>query len=444
MPKKLVVSLGLLCLAVFLLGVLVGAQDRKTVTSAEGREVYEYLKTYSDVIDLVKKNYVDGVQDQDLVYSSIKGMLESLDPHSSFMTPSDYKEMQAETKGEFHGIGVEITIKDGFPAVISPIEDTPAFKAGLKASDYIVKVDGKATKNMSLVDVVKLIRGQKGKSVILTIMREGFSTPKEYSIVRDIIAVKSVKSRMLDDGYGYIRVSGFQERTGRDLLAALKELQNKGNGLKGLILDLRSNPGGLLDQAVDVADEFLSSGLITYTAGRGGGQKMEFSAHKKDDDYLGPLVVLVNEGSASGSEIVAGALQDTGRAILLGQKTFGKGSVQTILPLPDGSAVRLTTAKYYTPKGRSIQAEGVTPDFVVDNDITRTKKEKITPIKEKDLDKHLEGVNEKVTKDKDDQGAAKKADESSLDPTKKNPDEDDFQLYMGVQMLKSWAALRGH
>lgn len=434
MKKKVKLSLALIFICVFLVGFLAGAQGKRPVHNAEGREIYEFLKTYSDVVDIVKRNYVDNVKDEDLVYASIKGMLESLDPHSSFLTPDMYKDMQTETKGEFGGIGIEITVKDGFPTVITAIEDTPAFKAGLKPSDHIVKIDGKPTKNMGLVDVVKIIRGPKGKPVTLTIVREGLAAPKDYEILRDVIVVKSVKSKILDNGYGYIRVTQFQERTGKDLDAAVKELTKTAKApLKGILLDLRNNPGGLLDQAVEVSDRFLDDGLITYIEGRKTDQKVKYYAHKKDD-FTGPLVVLVNEGSASGSEIVAGALQDTKRAIIVGAKTFGKGSVQTILPLSDGSAVRLTTAKYYTPKGRSIQAEGIGPDIVVDNDITK-RKEKFVPIKEKDLNKHLEG------------STPNKGEEPAESPQsgagKAGSEEDDFQMQMGLQILKSWEALRG-
>jgi carboxyl-terminal processing protease len=434
MKKKVKLSLALIFICVFLVGFLAGAQGKRPVRNAEGREIYEYLKTYSDVVDIVKKNYVDNVKDQDLIYASIKGMLESLDPHSSFLTPDMYKDMQTETKGEFGGIGIEITVKDGFPTVITAIEDTPAFKAGLKPSDHIVKIDGKPTKNMGLVDVVKIIRGPKGKPVTLTIVREGLSAPKDYEILRDVIVVKSVKSKMLENGYGYVRITQFQERTGKDLDLAVKELTKTAKGsLKGILLDLRNNPGGLLDQAVEVSERFLDDGLVTYIEGRKSDQKVKFYAHKKDD-FMGPLVVLVNEGSASGSEIVAGALQDTRRAIIVGMKTFGKGSVQTILPLSDGSAVRLTTAKYYTPKGRSIQAEGIGPDIVVDNDITK-RKEKFVPIKEKDLNKHLEGNTPTKSEEP--------AEGSQSNAAKPGSEEDDFQMQMGLQILKSWEALRG-
>ena len=434
MSKKIKIFLSFLLVSIFILGFLIGAQGKRTVPGADDKEIYQYLKTFSDVIDLVKKNYVEEVKDKEVVYAAIKGILESLDAHSSFMPPEMYKEMQSETKGEFGGIGIEITIKDGFPTVITPIEDTPAYKAGLKSGDHIIKIDGKPTKNMSLVDVVKLIRGAKGKPVNLTVVREGFTAPKDYRVVRDTIVVKSVKFRMLEDDYGYIRITQFQERTAKDLDNALKELvkSNKGKPLKGVLLDLRNDPGGLLEQAVEVSDKFIEDGLIVYIEGRKKDDKqVKFNA-RKNDDYLGPLVVIVNEGSASASEIVAGALQDHKRAIVVGAKTFGKGSVQTVFPLGDGSAVRLTTAKYFTPKGRSIQAEGITPDIIVDNNIVRGK-EKIVPIKEKDLSKHIE-PEKKLKKEED------VVEEKNQD---KNADSDDFQLYMGLQMLKGWEALRG-
>lgn len=439
MSKRAKIALGALVVSIFILGFLIGAHGKKTVALGDDKEIYQYLKTFDDVIELVKKHYVEEVKNKDLVYAAIKGVLESLDAHSAFMPPEMYKEMQSETKGEFGGIGIEITIRDGFPTVITPIEDTPAYKAGLKAGDHIIRIDGKPTKNMSLVDVVKMIRGTKGKPVTLTVVREGFTAPRDFRVVRDVIVVKSVKYRMLEDDYGYIRIVQFQEKTGRDLENALKELVklNKGKPVKGIILDLRNDPGGLLEQAVEVSDRFIEEGLIVYIEGRNkkDDKAMRFYA-RKNNDYTGPLVVLVNEGSASASEIVAGALQDYKRAIIVGQKTFGKGSVQTVFPLGDGSAVRLTTAKYFTPKGRSIQAEGITPDIVVDNNIVRGK-EKITPIKEKDLTKHIEPA-----KKPEKEGEPKE--EKNQDKTQdKNNDGDDFQLYMGLQMLKGWEALRG-
>jgi len=434
MNRKTKVFLSLFLVFVFLLGILIGAQGKRTVQGSDDKEIYEYLKTFSDVIDLVKRNYVEDVKDKNIVYAAIKGILESLDPHSSFLPPDMYKEMQTDTKGEFGGIGIEITIKDGFPTVIAPIEDTPAYRAGLKSNDHIVKIDGKPTKNMGLIDVVKLIRGPKGKTVTLTIVREGVQGLKEYTVSRDTIFVKSVKFRMLENGYGYIRIAQFQEKTSRDLDNALRELEksNKGKPLEGVVLDLRNDPGGLLEQAVEVSDRFLSEGVIVSIEGRDAKKKpddskMKFYAQKKGTDYLGPLVVMVNEGSASASEIVAGALQDYKRAVIVGTKSFGKGSVQTIFPLGDGSAVRLTTAKYYTPKGRSIQSEGIVPDITVENNMVKSK-EKIIPITEKDLEK-------KNDKEK----PIKKTEDFNV----KTLEDDDFQLHMAIQLLKSWEALRG-
>ena len=288
MGKKVKLSLGILLATVFFLGFLAGAHGDKT-KSAQGQEAYEYLKTYSGVIDMIKKNYVDTVKDKDLIYASIKGMVESLDPHSSFLTPDMYKDMQTETKGQFGGIGIEITIKDGFPTVITAIEDTPAYKAGLKSDDHIIKIDNKPTKNMNIMDVVKLIRGDSGKAVTLTVIREGFTQPKDFQVTRDTIVVKSVKYRMLDDNYGYIRLTQFQERTSKDLDAAIKELQKTAKGgLKGILLDLRNNPGGLLDQAVDVSDKFMTDGLITYIEGRNPDQRVNYTAHNSKDDFTVP------------------------------------------------------------------------------------------------------------------------------------------------------------
>jgi carboxyl-terminal processing protease len=441
MNKKIKVLVSLFFIVIFVLGFLLGANisfGKKGAAGSDDKEIYEYLKTFDNVIDLVKKNYVEEVSDKDIVYAAIKGILESLDPHSSFLTPDMYKDMQTDTRGEFGGIGIEISIKDGFPVVITPIEDTPAFKEGIKAGDHIVRIDGKPTKNMNIESVVKMIRGQKGKAVNLTIVREGLSGVKEYSVVRDIIQVKSVKFKMLDDDYGYIRIVQFQEKTAQDLDNAFKELEktNKGKELKGLVLDLRNDPGGLLEQAVKISDKFLNEGVIVSIEGRGEKKKQEdnkikFSAEKKTGDYLNPLVILINEGSASASEIVAGALQDYKRAIIVGTKSFGKGSVQTIIPLGDGSALRLTTAKYYTPKGRSIQGDGVTPDIIVENNMVRSK-DKIVPLKEKDL---IDAKNGKDAVEK----PIKKLEDFNI----KTLEDDDFQLHMGVQILKSWEALRG-
>ena len=320
-------------------------------------KTYEKLKVFTEAIETIEKNYVEEVKPESILYGAIRGMLTTLDPHSSFMTPEEYKEMQVETKGQFGGLGIEISIKDGILTVVSPIEDTPAYKVGIKAGDKIVKIEEKSTKGMNIFEAVKLLRGARGSKVNIWIMREGFEELKEFTITRDIISVKSVKSRLLEDGYGYVRIAQFQSKTHKDLEEALKNLGAEDKDFKGLILDLRNNPGGLLNQAVSISDEFLESGLIVYTEGRVPGQEMRFEARKRGSQPLYPIIILVNGGSASASEIVAGALQDHERAVILGTRTFGKGSVQTIIPLPDGSAVRITTARYYTPSGQVYPGE---------------------------------------------------------------------------------------
>lgn len=412
------------------LGLVVGsslAQKASGVT-----EAYESLKVFTDAISIIQKSYVEKSNSKDLVYGAMKGMLEGLDPHSSFMNPDTFKEMQVETKGEFGGLGIEISMKEGMLMVVSPIEDTPAFKAGIKSGDFIIKIEGKTTKDMTLMDAVKMMRGPKGTSVTITIARESFPEPKDFTITRDIIAVKSVKTKALEPGYGYVRIAQFQEKTDSDLDKALDKMEKENGGLKGLVLDLRNNPGGLLDQAVKVSDDFLESGLIVYTDGRIEGQKMTFSAKKEGTRPNYPIVVLVNAGSASASEIVAGALQDHERALVLGTQTFGKGSVQTIYPLEDGSALRLTTARYYTPSGRSIQAKGITPDIILETEkAKRALPRSFREIREKDIDGHLEapGVKpeEKIEKPKEEKAEAPKEEEA-----------EDIQLNRALELLKSW------
>jgi carboxyl-terminal processing protease len=352
--------------------------------------VYEDLKVFTEVIGLLQKEYVEDTKSRDLVYGAIKGMLETLDPHSAFMPPEVYKEMQEETKGRFEGLGIEITLKDGILTVVTPIEGTPAFKAGILAGDLIVKIDGEPTKNLTLMDSVKRLRGPKGTKVTITIMREGFTKPKEVPLTREVIPVRSVRYELMDKHYGYIRLSHFQEKTDSEFGKAIKALEEENKGpLKGLILDLRNNPGGLLDQAVKVSDRFIDSGVIVSIDGRREEQKMKFYAHAQGTMPRYPLVVLVNNGSASGAEIVAGAVQDLNRGLLVGTKTFGKGSVQTIFPLKDGSGLRLTTAKYYTPNGRSIHNKGITPDIVVEPPKPENEKA-TTPEKEKEISKKEE------------------------------------------------------
>ncbi|HET8563308.1 MAG TPA: S41 family peptidase, partial [Candidatus Binatia bacterium] len=330
-----------------------------TNVSAVPREDYESLETFTNILSIVKKNYVEEVETKKLVNGAINGMLNSLDPHSAFLTPELYKELQMDTQGRFGGLGIEITIKNGVLTVVSPIEDTPAARAGVKPGDMIFKIEDEFTKDMTLVDAVKKMRGPKGSKITISIKREGVPELINVPLVRDTIRVQSVRSRVLEEGYGYVRLAQFQERSDRDLQRALEKLAAEKGGIKGLVLDLRNNPGGLLTQAVRIADFFLDSGMIVYTEGRIEAQKQKYFAHKEGSWMDFPMVVLVNGGSASASEIVAGALQDHKRAVVLGTKTFGKGSVQTILPLDDSSALRLTTARYFTPKGRSIQASGI-------------------------------------------------------------------------------------
>jgi len=404
--------------------------------SAEAKEVYEQLRVFSEALDLVKENYVRDVEDQKLIEGAISGMLKTLDPHSSYLDPEGYKELQVETKGSFGGIGVEITVRDGYLTVVSPLEGTPAYDLGIQAGDHILMVDGQPTKDMSLMEAVQKMRGPKGSKVILTIMREGFDKPKDFEITRAIIPIKSVRAKTLEPGYGYVRLSQFQSTTATDLADALAKLEKENQPMRGLILDLRNNPGGLLDQAVKVSDEFLDEGLIVYTGGRVKSQDMRFMAHKKSQPHPYLIVVLVNEGTASAAEIVAGALQDHKRAVILGVKTFGKGSVQTVMPLRNGAALRLTTALYYTPNGRSIQAKGIEPDIVVERQAPppKPKEERAKPkaIREEDLKNHME-----------EEGVA--APEQKPEPADEAKAKDDLakdnQLARALELLKSWELL---
>ena len=417
-------------LLVFLLGITIGL-SRSHKVSARSNNIYEELKVFTDVLGLLQKEYVEETNSKDLMYGAIKGMLETLDPHSAFMPPNMYKEMQEETKGRFEGLGIEITTKEGVLTVVSPIEDTPAFKAGILAGDQILKIGGDSTKNLTLMDSVKRLRGPKGTQVTITIMREGFTKPREFTLTRDVIPVRSVRHELLEKQYGYIRLSQFQEKTEGELDKALKALEEESKGsMKGLVLDLRNNPGGLLDQAVKVADRFIESGLIVSMEGRREDQKMKFFAHSQGTIARYPLIVLVNGGSASASEIVAGAIQDHGRGILVGTQTFGKGSVQTIFPLKDGSGLRLTTARYFTPNGRSIQAKGIIPDIIVKPSLPEEEKV-IPPPKlpmEKDLERHLIETEKGLPKEKE----KPKKEEAKV----KKPS--DPQLERALELLKSW------
>ena len=438
-----------LVIFVFLVGFISGDLTASR-QSAQANVAFGKLKTFGDVLSQVQMSYVEEPNVDNLINGAIKGMLQTLDAHSSYLTPDMLKQVEVETRGVFGGLGIEIGIKDGVLTVISPIEDTPAFREGLQAGDKIVRIEKESTRDMNVMDAVKRLRGEPGTKVTVWIMREGMSEPKSYTITRDIIKIRSVKAKTMGDGIGYIRLTQFQQDTDSELEKALQQHLKEKGGLKGLVLDLRNNPGGLLDQAVKVSDKFLESGIIVYTDGRLENQKFKYFAHK-EGTYSGfPIVVLVNAGSASASEIVAGALQDQGRAIVLGVQTFGKGSVQTIIPMEDGSAIRLTTARYYTPNGRSIQAKGIEPDIVV-TDGRETGEGHPGQLREKDIERHLKGENEDkespgpkgeplTTKGKKEEPSGKKNVKKGTAPVEEARKEDgkDPQLDRAVELLKGW------
>ncbi|HNH90149.1 MAG TPA: S41 family peptidase, partial [Thiobacillaceae bacterium] len=370
------------------IGVVFGAALTLNYSAVAEREPeplpIEDLRAFSEIFGKIKSDYVEPVEDKKLITEAINGMLSGLDPHSAYLDNEAFKELQVGTQGEFGGLGIEVGMEDGFVKVVSPIEDTPAFKAGIKSGDLIIKLDDSPVKGMTLNDAVKKMRGKPGTDIVLTVVRKGETKPLTITLTRAVIKIKSVKQKLVEPNFGYVRITQFQEHSGDNLVAALKDLQdqNKGNALKGLVLDLRNDPGGLLNTAVAVAGAFLKGGdLVVYTDGRTEDAKMRLTNSREnylrpaESDYLKnlpawaktvPLVVLVNGGSASASEIVAGALQDHKRALVVGTQTFGKGSVQTILPLNNGTAIKLTTARYFTPNGRSIQAKGITPDIVAE------------------------------------------------------------------------------
>ncbi|MBP2669651.1 MAG: ctpA [Deltaproteobacteria bacterium] len=432
-----------LAVAVFVAGFVVG--DLTTSRhAAQATVAYSKLKLFGDVLSVVQNSYVEEVNSDNLIRGAISGMIQTLDPHSSYLTQDMLKQVEVETKGAFGGLGIEIGMKDGYLTVIAPIEDTPAARAGIQAGDRIVRIENESTKNMNVMDAVKRLRGEPGTKVAITVVRESSPDAKTYTITRDIIKIRSVRAKYLGDGIGYIRLAQFQQDSHAELERAVQGFLKEKGGLRGLVLDLRNNPGGLLDQAVKIADEFIESGLIVYTDGRVEAQKMKYAAHK-EGTYMGfPIVVLVNAGSASASEIVAGALQDHGRAIILGQQTFGKASVQTILPLDDGSALRLTTARYYTPNGRSIQAKGIEPDILV-TDGREAPEGHPGALREKDIERHLRGEEEEAPaavptppkeEKKDDRKGGRK--EAPAAPEARKEDAKDPQLDRAVELLKGW------
>ncbi len=392
------------------------------------------LRNFSDIFARVKTDYVEDVDDKTLLENAIRGMLSGLDPHSTYLNSDEYKELKIGTTGKFGGLGIQVGMEDGFVKVISPIDDTPAFRAGLESGDLIIRLDGKSVKGMTLNDAVKVMRGEPGTDIKLTVIREGADKPLPFTVTRDIISVQSVKSRILEPDYGYIRISNFQSKTARDLVSELSNLkkQNK-NELKGLVLDLRNNPGGVLSAAADVSDAFINEGKLVYTQGRIANSAFEFNAKPGDIMNGSPVVVLINGGSASASEIVAGALQDHNRAVIMGSKSFGKGSVQTIQELRSGGAVKITTARYFTPSGRSIQGEGITPDIVLDRyDIKDSEVDTSLHIKESDLT----GSISNPTKS---QEAIRKAEAEGKKAEKEKPHikaSKDFQLYEALLLLK--------
>ena len=420
----------------FLCGTLLGlslAVGHSVFALKENEQIpFEDLQAFTEVFSKVKSDYVESVDEKKLIEDAIRGMLNGLDPHSSFLNTSEFSDLKIGTTGQFGGLGIEVGMENGFVKVISPIDDTPASRAGVKASDLIIKLDDKSVKGMTLNEAVKIMRGKPNTSIELTIVREGEPKPLVISITREIIRVKSVKKRMLEPGYGYVRITNFQSRTTTDLLKAISDLQ-KEERLKGMILDLRNNPGGVLNGAVGVSDAFINDGLIVYTEGRIEDSSHRYLATPGDSLNGAPLVVLINGGSASASEIVAGALQDHKRGIILGTKSFGKGSVQTIQELRNGSAVKLTTARYFTPHGRSIQATGIVPDIKLSTVRLSADDEKAnTTYSEADLDGSLSNPNGDDATDKADDGA----DSEALA-------ESDFQLYEALNLLKGLNILSG-
>lgn len=432
MPKKKRSNILILLLAIVLVGwVSTGQLSRAVQTEASTQ--YQDLELFTDVLSIVRKSYVEEVPMKDLIYGAINGMLASLDPHSGFMPPEMFKEMQIDTSGEFGGVGIEITVKEGILTIVSPIEDTPAYRAGLQAGDQILKIEEKFTKDMGIMEAVKMMRGPRGSKVSITIMRDSFEKPREFVLVREIIKIRSIKARTLEDGFGYLRVTQFQERTAEDMVAALEALRKENGGtLAGLVLDLRNNPGGLLDQAVKVSDAFLDNGLIVYTEGREEGSQMKFVAHQKGTEPHYPMVILINGGSASAAEIVAGALQDHRRGVVMGTQSFGKGSVQTIIPLGDKSGLRLTTARYYTPNGTSIQARGIIPDIVVHPGEIKEEAD-ASHFREKDLKNHFETPDSSGQAETPQQEKKFSLDEEALG---------DYQLIRALDLLKGWKILQ--
>ena len=453
--------------SVLLIGLLVvggglnpvWAQGSEISPKATPVDSYEKLKTFSEILSLLEANYVEKVDANQLIDGAIRGMLKTLDPHTSYLPPEAFTQMKVETSGRFGGLGIEITIKKGILTVVTPIEDTPAFKAGVKSGDRIIKIEDESTLDMTLSDAVERLRGKIGTEVNITIFREGMDEPLKVTLERANIQVKSVKSKIFEGSIGYVRIRSFTKTTSRDLDKVLDEFRRK--QVKKLVLDLRNNPGGLLNQAVEVSDRFLKpENLIVYTQGRTEEQNMRFTTHDRVQRVAYPMIILVNGGSASASEIVAGALQDSSRAIILGTQTFGKGSVQTIIPLSDGSALRLTTARYYTPSGRVIQENGIIPDITVEVPVVSKKtqeesaknneevnKEKTKMrrfLREKDLRQHLKGkksFGEEESKVEDEKKSEEELKKDELMASLREDLEKDIQLKEAIDLLKGWSVM---
>ncbi len=428
------------------LGLAIESAVHAEREQAEHHLPLDELRVFTSVYGKIKQHYVDQMDDATLIDNAIQGMVNGLDPHSSYLKPEDHDDLKVSTTGKFGGLGIEVGMEDGFVKVISPIDDTPAQRAGIQAGDLVIRLDDVSVKGMSLSDAVDKMRGKPGTEIVLTVVREGADKPLTITIVRDIIRIQSVRSRMLEPGYAYVRISQFQEATARSLHKTVDKLEEENGGsLKGLVLDLRNNPGGVLQAAVGVSDAFLRGGLVVYTEGRDSDAEQRYKADSEDVLDDAPLVVLVNSGSASASEIVAGALQDHRRALIVGTQTFGKGSVQTVLPMRDGGALKITTARYFTPNGRSIQAEGIKPDIELGNLKVAKDEEnaRSTAVAERNLQGHLENGNgdappAEAAKDAKDAKDAAKTDQ----PSGAKLAEKDFELFQALNLLKGMQLLQ--
>jgi len=433
--NTLILGLGLVLGVMLAIGQGVLAEKENSRVAPQSIPL-EDIRSLSEVFGKIKQNYVEDIDDKELLENAIRGLLSGLDPHSAYLDKKAFTDLREGTSGEFGGLGIVVGMKDGFVNVISPIDDTPAERAGVKSGDLIIRLGEKNVKGMTLEDAVKIMRGKPDTDILLTIVREGKDKPLKIKITRAIIKVQSVRSKTLEDGFGYIRVSAFQERTGADLRKAITKLKRENNKkIKGLVLDLRNNPGGLLSAAVEVSDAFLEGGVVVSIKGRDQSNTTTYSAKGLDLINEAPIVVLINGGSASASEIVAGALQDHKRGIIMGSLSFGKASVQTVVPLGNGSALKLTTARYYTPNGTSIQAKGITPDIILEDvEVSKKKDNGFKPTKEKDLSGHLENGDS-------DEDVANTIKESKKD--KITLAKEDYALYEALNLLKGINLVKG-